>query len=95
VRYLQHIGVAVAVLLLFGAALISAPGLSAHTNSPGDVDCSGNANSIDASLILQYSAGLTSSLECLDDANVNSDASINSVDASLILQYSAGLISSL
>jgi hypothetical protein len=61
----------------------------------GDVDCSGSVNAIDAALILQYSAGLITSLDCQDAADVNEDGSINSIDAALILQFTAGLIPSL
>lgn len=59
---------------------------------PGDADCNGVVNSIDAALILQYDAGLISSVPCPDDANFNHDGSINAIDAALVLQTEAGLI---
>jgi CSLREA domain-containing protein len=58
----------------------------------GDVDCNRIVNSIDAALILQYSAGLLGSLRCAENADTNHDARVNSIDSALILQYVAGLI---
>lgn len=62
---------------------------------PGDVNCSGGIDSIDAALVLQYSASLVGSLSCQENADVNSSGGIDAVDAALILQYTAGLISQL
>jgi parallel beta-helix repeat protein len=62
---------------------------------PGDVDCSGSVNSIDAAFLLQHTAGLIGSLPCAANADVNGDGNTNSLDAALILQFSAGLISQL
>ncbi len=61
----------------------------------GDVDCGGGATSIDASLVLQFSAGFFEELPCYWNADVSEDGEINSVDASLMLQFVAGLIGSL
>jgi hypothetical protein len=58
----------------------------------GDANCDGQVDSVDASLVLQYDAGLSHSLPCPDLADVNQDGQINSLDASLILQYNAGLL---
>lgn len=73
------------------------PGDSPTTKDavPGDVDCSGSVNSIDAALLLQRTAGLIDSLPCAGNADVNGDGNANSLDAALILQFSAGLIDSL
>lgn len=61
----------------------------------GDVNCDFRLNSIDAALVLQFDAGLSTSLACQDAADVNGDGRINAVDAALILQFHAGLIDSL
>ena len=62
---------------------------------PGDSNCDGSVNAIDAALVLQYSAGLLFLLDCGLNAVVNGDDAVNSVDAALILQFSAGLLSNL
>jgi alpha-tubulin suppressor-like RCC1 family protein len=65
------------------------------TPHAGDANCDGNVNSIDAALVLQYSAGLIASLHCQGAADANHDGSVNSIDAALVLQYVAGLLGSL
>ncbi len=62
-------------------------GLIGAANKDGHVD------PIDAALVLQYSAGLISTIN--PNADVNHDGQINSLDALLILQYVAGLLSHL
>ena len=62
---------------------------------PGDVGCDGTVSSLDALVLLQFSAGLVGSLPCLQNADVNGDGSIDSLDAVLILQFVAGLLGSL
>ena len=62
----------------------------------GDANGDGAVNNIDASLVLQYDAGVTSLEDAaLAAADVNSDASVNNIDASRILQLDAGVISGL
>jgi len=61
----------------------------------GDANGDGNVNAIDASLILQRSAGLIGTLPCPAQADVNGDGNVNAIDASLDLQYTAGLIDTL
>ena len=63
--------------------------------APGDTNCNGAVDSIDALLILQFVAGLLGSLACAEAADVNGDGSINSIDAAIILQFVAGLLSDL
>jgi len=62
---------------------------------PGDVDCGGSVNSIDAALVLQFDAGLLHTLHCPQNGDTNRDGRTNSLDAALILQYAAGLIANL
>lgn len=58
----------------------------------GDADCSGEVTALDASWILQYSAGLVESVPCPDLADVNGDGHIDAVDSTIVLQKVAGLI---
>ena len=62
---------------------------------PGDVSCDGAVNAIDATLILQFHAGLLSSMPCAASADINLDGSIDPLDVTLILQFDAGRIGSL
>ncbi len=78
------------------------PVVSVPTNTPaaptglsGDVNCSGDVNSIDSALILQFGAGLLGSLACQEDGDVNGSGDITSIDAAIVLQFVAGLISDL
>ena len=59
----------------------------------GDANCDGTTGATDAALILQFAAGLISSLACPADADVNRNGIVDSIDASLVLQHVAGLIS--
>ena len=59
----------------------------------GDVNEDGVANSVDASLVLQFKAGLITSLPNESSGDVNGDGALTSVDAALLLQFTAGLIS--
>ena len=61
----------------------------------GDVNCNGIVDSVDAALILQFSAALLGSLPCTDNADMNGDGIIDPLDAALILQFVAGLLNSL
>lgn len=63
--------------------------------APGDVDCNGWPDPIDASLILQFSAGMISSLPCPGGGDIDGDGQTNPLDAALVLQFSAGMIDSL
>jgi len=74
----------------------SSPTVTIHVSGElkvcGDVDLSGAATSIDALLVLQFSAVRIDSLANESNADVNSDRSIDSRDAALILQVEAGLL---
>ena len=59
----------------------------------GDANCDGTVTSIDAALILQFTAGLLAGLSCNADANAN--GSVDAIDAALVLQFTAGLLQSL
>ena len=61
----------------------------------GDVNGDSFVNSIDATLVLQFDAGILESLEHPELADVNADSSVNSLDAQLVLQYDAGLVQNL
>jgi hypothetical protein len=58
----------------------------------GDVDCNGRVDTVDASLILQRSAGLVSALECDTEADADNSGTVDATDALLVLQYAAGLV---
>ena len=57
-----------------------------------DVNCDGTTSSIDALVVLQFSAGQLASLPCEESADVNGDGVVNVLDALLILQFNAGLL---
>ena len=62
-----------------------------ESSQPGDVNCNGLVNSIDALLILQLESTPSVVLPCPDKADMNRDGAVNSIDAALILQYALGL----
>ena len=61
----------------------------------GDVDCGGSVSAVDATLILQFDAGLVNKLSCSVAADTSGDNRINAIDAALILQFEAGIVPSL
>jgi hypothetical protein len=60
--------------------------------NPGDANCDGTVNSLDAAVVLQYAAGIIDTLPCPDAADVDSDGDTDAIDSLLILQHSAGLL---
>jgi uncharacterized protein YkwD len=68
----------------------TAPPPGSEPEASGDVNCTSVTDPIDAVLVLQYGAGLLTSLACEENADVNGDGSINALDATLILQIAAG-----
>lgn len=57
----------------------------------GDVNGDGTTNSIDASLILKYNAGIDVNGFNTANGDVNGDGTVNSIDASIILKRNAGI----
>jgi hypothetical protein len=94
-RFLAALGMTggATLVVIAGSALLIALKAIAPANAvaPGDVDCNGVVTSVDASLVLQFTAGRITSLACAGD--VNGDGGTNSIDSLFILQYVAGLIS--
>ena len=70
-------------------------GTTSASSAPGDANCDGRVDSIDAAIVLQHNAGLVATVGCSQKADVNGDGRVDSRDAALILQYQAGLIPSL
>ena len=68
----------------------SEPPASEPDKLPGDADCNGEIESVDAVYVLQYSASLIDIVPCPDNADKNGDGTINALDAALILQHVAG-----
>jgi hypothetical protein len=69
-----------------------------RTNTPtpppfdcGDVNKSGEVDSIDAALVLQFGAGLINTINP-NTSDVNDSGEVDAIDAALILQLNAGLI---
>jgi hypothetical protein len=60
----------------------------------GDANCDGVVNSIDSAAVLQYSARVSPTLPCLNNADVDGNGTVDVTDALLILQFNAGLIPS-
>jgi len=59
---------------------------------PGDANCDGQVNAIDAAVDLQVSAGLVPAAPCSDNADANGDGQLNALDAALVLQFVAGFL---
>ena len=60
-------------------------------DSLNDVNCDGSTNTLDAVLVLQFSAGVLPSLPCGSSGDVNHDGMVDAIDAAIILQIAAGL----
>jgi hypothetical protein len=94
---LVRIGAIVAAFALFATALGSAPGPAAACQEvhpkTGDLNADGSTDSIDAQLVLTFSAGMMAAPDksWYGGADVNCDTTVNAIDASLILQAHAGL----
>ncbi len=80
--------------LMTGDDVVAASCSDALTSRPasGDVNCDGQTNSIDATLVLQYHAGLLANVACAENADVDENGTVNSIDATVILQLEAGVL---
>ena len=58
---------------------------------PGDANCDGSTDPIDATVVLQLEAAFVSALACEHAADVNWDDDLHAPDAALTLQFAAGL----
>lgn len=58
---------------------------------PGDADCNGAVDAVDALQVLRYAASIGSPAACIASADVNCDGTVNAVDALGILRFVAGL----
>ena len=91
---------ALALLLALAFAAAGGPAAAGAGGDPppnirGDVNCTRHVDSVDAALVLQFTAALIETFACPEAADVDGNASVNSIDASLILQLHAGLQDSL
>jgi hypothetical protein len=59
---------------------------------PGDANCDGVANSIDAALILQTTADIIDGVPCPRGSDFDASGTLSARDAFLVLQFAAGLI---
>jgi exo-beta-1,3-glucanase (GH17 family) len=84
------------VITLFIAASSSSWQLNhASAAAVGDANCDGQITSVDAVWILQFAAGLLTSLPCQEEADTNLDGAVTSLDAVLVLQFVAGRLPNL
>lgn len=86
---------ALVLVLVVGALLFGARPERADAGLQflmGDTDCNSSVTSVDATIVLQYSARLFDTVPCARNAHLNSDALITSVDATILLQYVARLL---
>ena len=88
-------GVLVALTVVIAGSLQLSGSSFASDLQWGDVSCDGLVDSRDASLILQYDAGLLGSLRCPKAADVDGSGSADATDAFFVLQLEAGLIDEL
>lgn len=73
------------------AAAASPAGQTAEYGLPGDVDCSGAVDAVDALQVLRQVAGLPTAAPCMSQVgDVDCGGDINAVDALLILRSVAG-----
>jgi hypothetical protein len=86
------LGVLLAGLIAVAGSGRASAEFSGATLLRGDFNCDGGNNSLDALIILQYTAGLTPHPKCKSLANLNGDGMISALDAALLLQVDADLV---
>lgn len=79
--------------LFLGSTSAGVSVASASTQTPitGDADCNLSVDEVDALGIARVSAGVATSLECAEFADVNCDGATDILDMIELLRYSAGL----
>jgi hypothetical protein len=85
-------------LLVVSACITSLSLFSTSTEAHakvGNVNCDGDVDSLDATIVLQYDASLLSEYACPDQGDTNGDGVSDAEDAAPILHFTAGLISDL
>jgi hypothetical protein len=80
-----------AVTLLAVVAINDGHDQNASAAAPGDTDCSGGVNALDALHVLRSSVQLPPPAECLADGDTNCDGDIDSIDALRIMRHASGL----
>ncbi len=85
-------GIAALLLVMLGVLAVQPWRSPAGAAPLGDASCDSQVNAVDATVILQLTAGLIPSLGCPQNADTDGDGSVGAVDATLILQFVAGLI---
>lgn len=88
-------GIAALLLVALGAFAMRSWSSRPAEATLGDVTCDTQINAVDASVILQLTAGLIQVINCPQNADTDGDGNIGPIDASLILQFVAGLVPSL
>jgi hypothetical protein len=107
----EYIGYCLKFTLYVGSASGSVTGTRRHTGAglrgrgprpllhqthpPGDADCDGNVDAVDALYVLRSVAGLAVPGTCLPIGNVDCSPLLTAVDALAILRFVAGLQQSL
>lgn len=86
------VGILISVLAALSAFRVSDRASGALPVIPGDVNCSGSVDPVDALLILRSAAGLPASADCMaTSGDVNCSGAVDPVDSLLVLRFAAGL----
>ncbi|MEE9472564.1 MAG: hypothetical protein V3V82_01100, partial [Acidimicrobiia bacterium] len=86
------VGMLIAVLVVLISFRVSDRASGAPPIVPGDVNCDGSVNPVDALLILRSDVGLPVSADCMaESGDVYCSGTTDVVDALVVLRYSVGL----